>query len=1730
MENGDTRGWAKGPSASGPQQPGLPQRGAPSSGLTAPGSAPVSAAQHRFPAPGSANQLPPIQSTMSPKADGSSSGSGSRAYIPPISHSSPNSAGLAAQSHAAARTGSYPSSASTPLTSHAQATFGSSGMSPIPAPGSAPAGAGPPSSTQNTLPSITSPYVRSPTFTSTSVAAIPPIKVPQQQQQQSQSQHVIRQQVSSPVHGPSSMAVVHDMSGAPVAPYSSAHAPASRVLPPPSITSPGARAGPPPMQSPPMHPQHPTSAPPPRQMQSPRLQRTASSQSTPVLQMPQPASRPLSNHMTAPNAPSTMSAASPPFATASRAPTAIAAPSTSTPSAHLSANSRPSVGTAPLATSTQPVSANGSASVPVAAIETSNDPAKPQVDASGRQLNVSDALSYLDLVKSQFQASPEVYNQFLEIMKEFKSHAIDTPGVIDRVSRLFHGCPSLIQGFNTFLPPGYRIECSDDPREGVRVTTPSGTIMSDVNRRPSAGAPLANAPPMPQSPPTASNLPAVSRGHSSQPHQQFASRDQYASRRAPSAGAQAHLLQSPTLSAHAAGGAPGAPGLAAPSMGAAGIPQYSQGAGPGSTSAPGQMAARSPSATGSPSLAPAQRSRQVPMEFNHAINYVNKIKMRFAAEPDRYKEFLEILQTYQKESRPIQDVYAQVQVLFAGAPDLLDEFKQFLPDTSESAGSMNSPTTPYARPVGGSTSQGQSVAGQHGMGGVPESMAGARLPPVGNFTPVSTTGHGADPFASTTPTAGAAAASLVAGAAAQAAGAASSSGRKRRAMMSGNVQVPGSASTKRRSKAAKGEGIVDPTGAYGQPGASIAAVQQPINPATATADELAFFERVKRFIGQPSAYNEFLKLLNLYNQQVLDPKTLVDRAESFIGDDLELFGWFKQFVGFDEQQLAMEDARSGDEAIMESILGPEPGVYMTPEEHAKILRPPRAKINLSLCKEYGPSYRLLPDSSAQSRCSGRDAMCYEVLNDRWASHPTWASEETEFVYHKKNLFEEAMFRSEEDRHEMDIEIDTNLSVIRQLTPIAQQIEQMDPDKLMQLTLPENFWGMSEALPRRALRKVYDSSRTMEIIKAMHTHPAVAVPIVLKRLKQKDEEWRRQRREYAKIWRENDAKNYYRALDHQGLTFKAVDRKNISPKQLITEIETRRREQQSLTDEGSARNLNRKVALALRHRYQLEYQFSVPTVIADVINAILAHVGKHNSQFAPPEKELMEKFFHELFGGLLSVENPAPPCAVGSKESASPGASDDEARQSVQQRPTANGSAAPTNGVVSAAKVNGTPGIKENGPLGGTESEAAAPASADADSKLSGEAMDVDGAAGQDTADTNANSTVAASTGAPEVSDTPQGVQSLPTDEGSKPSTPGLISSRSWIQIGPANNWDMATAVTPSGLAAKSMSRAFYTNSNYYLFMRLFQILYERFNRLRELGPECQNKVTQAQQAQSVANKLGLLSPNEVLKDYDLEHTDYYTIFLELVDQFLQGQLETNSFEEAMRVMYGINAYKILTVDKVVQAIAKNIQQLISDTRSVDILDLFTALPPVHEQSPLRSHIAYRMKVEALVGADEHVFRIDYIYESQTMTIQLLRREDITLDEAVTEEERWAYYVDSYVLFEPTEGVPRLQQSRPRPYLSRHLHADECDYDISSRSSLEIKIAVNTYKLCFLTGTEDIYANHTRRVALTDAAAKTAYDERWGARTSKWRQWVEQEQASAAAGQGDGASALTEWWK
>jgi paired amphipathic helix protein Sin3a len=107
----------------------------------------------------------------------------------------------------------------------------------------------------------------------------------------------------------------------------------------------------------------------------------------------------------------------------------------------------------------------------------------------------------------------------------------------------------------------------------------------------------------------------------------------------------------------------------------------------------------------------------------------------------------------------------------------------------------------------------------------------------------------------------------------------------------------------------------------------------PTATSSATAEELAFFDRAKKFIANKSGMNEFLKLCNLFSQDLIDRNVLVHKASSFIGGSPDLMNWFKLFVGYEEVEEVEVDNRP---------------------------KPPSDKVVLSNCRGLGPSYRLLP--------------------------------------------------------------------------------------------------------------------------------------------------------------------------------------------------------------------------------------------------------------------------------------------------------------------------------------------------------------------------------------------------------------------------------------------------------------------------------------------------------------------------------------------------------------------------------------------------------------------------------------------------------------------------------------------------------------------------------------------------------------------------------------------------
>ncbi|KAG0894894.1 hypothetical protein G6F34_008705 [Rhizopus arrhizus] len=475
-----------------------------------------------------------------------------------------------------------------------------------------------------------------------------------------------------------------------------------------------------------------------------------------------------------------------------------------------------------------------------------------------RPLNVVDALGYLDQVKSCFVDQPNVYNEFLDIMKDFKSQAIDTPGVIDRVSHLFKGHPVLVSGFNTFLPAGYHIECSKE--NPMKIITSNPYSINEA--RP-------------------------------------------------------------------------------------------------------------------------------PVEFNQAISYVNRIKTRFSQKPEVYKQFLDILHTYQKDLKPIREVYTNIQYLFAGHDDLLEDFKQFLPEVQEPRG----------------------------------------------FKRVMKTQ------------------------------ASSIHTKKRKTYMTKKIKQQ--LQLQQQTQQIQDQPPDPPF--------------DPLRPSV-SAEEIDLFDRIKKHIGSKPLYDEFLKIINLYTLHILNADQLIQQVEPFL--DQDTFNSLQQLIEYEPKDKSLE-----------------------------IPHYPPVKPDLNDCEavDDSPSYRIVPKEWQTQSCSGRDALCFEVLNDIYVSHPRWATDDSVFIGSKRNFYEDAMHQP-------------------------------------------GLGGETISIYERIIKKIYGKERGEEVVDLIYTSPAAVIPTLLTRLKQKDDEWKKAQKEWNKQWREQDLKNYYKSLDYQCNSFKTNDRKIFSMKSMIAEVE------------------------------------------------------------------------------------------------------------------------------------------------------------------------------------------------------------------------------------------------------------------------------------------------------------------------------------------------------------------------------------------------------------------------------------------------------------------------------------------------------------------------------------------------------------------------------------------------
>lgn len=259
-------------------------------------------------------------------------------------------------------------------------------------------------------------------------------------------------------------------------------------------------------------------------------------------------------------------------------------------------------------------------------------------------------------------------------------------------------------------------------------------------------------------------------------------------------------------------------------------------------------------------------------------------------------------------------------------------------------------------------------------------------------------------------------------------------------------------------------------------------------------------------------------------------------------------------------------------------------------------------------------------------------MCRSVLNDEWVSHPTWSSEDSGFIAHKKNIYEEALHRSEEERHEYDFHIEAITRTITLLEPLHHKIAQLSPEDRANFKLKPHIGGSWKAIHTRVIKKIYGRDLGLEVIGSMQDSPVLAIPVVLKRLKQKEDEWKRSQREWNKVWREVDARNYTKSLDHQAIVFKTMDKKAITTKALVSQIEGAREEQMakraSLIDPLFART---------RPRHQLEYVIDDVRILQDALKLTFSFLDRTQGQINFAERKRIEGFLRSFIPLFFVME-------------------------------------------------------------------------------------------------------------------------------------------------------------------------------------------------------------------------------------------------------------------------------------------------------------------------------------------------------------------------------------------------------------------------------------------------------------------------------------------------------------
>ena len=718
------------------------------------------------------------------------------------------------------------------------------------------------------------------------------------------------------------------------------------------------------------------------------------------------------------------------------------------------------------------------------------------------------------------------------------------------------------------------------------------------------------------------------------------------------------------------------------------------------------------------------------------------------------------------------------------------------------------------------------------------------------------------------------------------------------------------------------------------------------------------------------AWAEFIKCLDMYAQDILSRSEMLNFVEPLLGKKHnKLFEEFKRI-------LAAAGATSGSAPPLEDAW------YSVP----------LSEIDFSRCRRCSPSYRALPRDYPPPPCSDRSDEEVKVLNDIWVSLPVGSEESYTFRHMRRNMHEEMLFRCEDERFEIDMVLDSNAATLQRLIPIAEEIAALAQEeavaadgpakattegagmggKRFQYTFDKNILGV---IHRNSIARIYGDSGS-EMLDLMVKNPTVAIPLVVERLRQKDKEWRKVRERLNVHWKDLAEANYYKSLDHRGLTWRSVDKRLTSVRHMLAEIKDRAQN----GGQESAEAIRQKVEKAKEEhgtffevtnadsvKQDLDLTFLpkpdrllfTPHLSLMYENVSVAHRDAYRilafalerGSISPHDRERCHRLWNEFLGpwfglSLTWMQSPAaayqeaaPATKVAPPSSAAP--SDDDEEESMDEDMNATGNVV-------------------------TEEMKKAP---------------TDGAIAEDHHPLPPGSTVSTMYGPAKIIDfrSDDNLYSVELEFGGRGFLRPSMVLCSVLPVEKSDYTDQLRAEDRSRLTRPGDQLAIGPQA-LFVFLRLHHILIRRLSIAYRLAHSVGTDPTMV----TLVEQLPGENPKTVGRSR-------YETFIALVYSLLDGGIsgaEGGKYEDRIRSLLGNGAYELATIDKLISHIWKNLQALAQDETMWNLVQLYRRHKEAGSFQPesFRQEAAFLSDREPMYafqhcpipGKDEAVLHVEYL--------------------------------------------------------------------------------------------------------------------------------------------------------